>query len=57
MSERDKQIIAIVNSTHWSDYGDVMHLEEECESKEAKKYVHDFCVNAYHREEAKAGML
>lgn len=52
MTEKDKQRILIAECTHFYDWGLVLDLENDADTKEAREILHDIRVDYVAREKA-----
>ena len=60
MTEKDKALIEEAKQIEKRDgwaYWEIWPLEEQAESKEAKRFLHNMATTLYHREEAAEGMI
>jgi hypothetical protein len=57
LSEEDQDLLFEADQVHYTDWPKVAGMEDEAESEEAKKYLHDLAVSLYRQEEASCGCL
>lgn len=57
LSEKDQDLLFRADQVHYTDWPIVAGMEDEAESEEAKRYLHNLEVTLYRREEASCGCL
>ena len=57
MTAKDKQLIKIARSRHWSEWGEVSEMVNHAETEEARRILHKIAITGYRTEEFKNGNL
>jgi hypothetical protein len=55
MTENDKSLISQAKSCR--EWQDAANIEDQADSKEAKRLIHNYTMRLYHAEEYAAGIL